>query len=200
MRLLGNLLILLLSVKDCLPLGNFIGKGRSMAAVSSIHDGDFASTLSGVRTSSGEPVTDVAAHLKGKAVALYFSAHWCPPCRRFTPILDDMYAEVNGDEQVLEVIFVSSDNDEQAQDAYMKEAHGDWLTISYDDPCREELKKIYGSFAGKEQVKFPGVQRRNGIPSLVVVNPDGSEVAFGDAACSAVERQGPAVVEGWPKW
>lgn len=32
------------------------------------------------------------AALVGKDVILvYFSAHWCPPCRAFTPVLKDFY-------------------------------------------------------------------------------------------------------------
>ena len=32
------------------------------------------------------------AALQGKSVVLiYFSAHWCPPCRAFTPVLKDFY-------------------------------------------------------------------------------------------------------------
>jgi len=32
------------------------------------------------------------AALAGKDVILiYFSAHWCPPCRGFTPVLKDFY-------------------------------------------------------------------------------------------------------------
>ena len=26
-----------------------------------------------------------------KIILFYFSAHWCPPCRAFTPILNDFY-------------------------------------------------------------------------------------------------------------
>jgi nucleoredoxin len=26
-----------------------------------------------------------------KLVAFYFSAHWCPPCRGFTPVLKKFY-------------------------------------------------------------------------------------------------------------
>ena len=40
-------------------------------------------------SSSGNVMTVEA--LKGKAVGLYFSAHWCPPCRGFTPKLTQVY-------------------------------------------------------------------------------------------------------------
>lgn len=39
---------------------------------------------------------NAAEALTGKVVALYFSAHWCGDCVRFTPILKDFYEEVGG--------------------------------------------------------------------------------------------------------
>ena len=34
--------------------------------------------------------------LKDKQIILiYFSAHWCPPCRGFTPVLTDFYKVCN---------------------------------------------------------------------------------------------------------
>ena len=32
-----------------------------------------------------------AEALADKVVAIYFSAHWCPPCRGFTPKLAEIY-------------------------------------------------------------------------------------------------------------
>ncbi|GLV36728.1 hypothetical protein CBL_02437 [Carabus blaptoides fortunei] len=39
----------------------------------------------------------------------YFSAHWCPPCRAFTPQLVDTYKMLRKKDPGFEVIFVSSD-------------------------------------------------------------------------------------------
>ncbi|KAI6655170.1 Nucleoredoxin [Oopsacas minuta] len=47
--------------------------------------------------------------INGKSVSLFFSAHWCPPCKRFTPILLDLYQLVNKNEKKLEIIFFSLD-------------------------------------------------------------------------------------------
>ncbi len=39
---------------------------------------------------------DAESVLKDKKLVLfYFSAHWCPPCRLFTPILKDFYAVID---------------------------------------------------------------------------------------------------------
>ncbi|KAJ1489687.1 thioredoxin-like-domain-containing protein [Baffinella frigidus] len=126
---------------------------------------------------AGAPVA--ASSLKGLLVAFYFSAHWCPPCREFTPVLKDFYEAVNEPEKKFEVVFVSSDNDEAARLKYMKEAHGEWLSLPIESPLRDELKRKYGCCAGKEQQASAGVvERREGIPALVIVRPDGSEVSI----------------------
>merc|ERR1711939_561034 len=39
-------------------------------------------------------------------VCLYFSAHWCPPCHRFTPEFSKFYREAKAAEPNFEVVFV----------------------------------------------------------------------------------------------
>lgn len=50
---------------------------------------------------------EYAALAKGKVTALYFSAHWCPPCRQFTPQLVDFYNSKRGTPEEFEIVFVS---------------------------------------------------------------------------------------------
>ena len=47
-------------------------------------------------------------------ILLYFGAHWCPPCRSFTPILAEVYSAINKDHKVVEVLFCSYDGSEEA--------------------------------------------------------------------------------------
>ena len=105
---------------------------------------------------------------------------------------------MNESEAKFEVVFISSDTDAAAQQNYMHEMHGDWLAIAHDDPLRELLKQKYGCFAGNEQSKWPAVTRRSGIPSLVVIGSDGSEVEFN--ALNLVETKGPPILKKWPVW
>jgi len=66
----------------------------------------------------GKPIS-FAKDLKGKTLGLYFSAHWCPPCRGFTPVLTEAYKKlVNEQNKDFEIIFVSSDRDESSFKEY----------------------------------------------------------------------------------
>jgi thiol-disulfide isomerase/thioredoxin len=47
----------------------------------------------------------------------YFSAHWCPPCRSFTPLLSKFYKR-HAASKDFEIIFVSNDKDEAEFNAY----------------------------------------------------------------------------------
>ena len=73
---------------------------------------------------------------EGKVVGIYFSAHWCPPCRGFTPALAKFYNAVkagpNGDK--FEIVFVSMDRDEKSFDGYFGEMP--WHAIAYDNDKR----------------------------------------------------------------
>ena len=54
--------------------------------------------------------------LEGKIVGIYFSAHWCPPCRGFTPVLKDAYEDLKEQDKNFEIVFVSSDRDQASFD------------------------------------------------------------------------------------
>ena len=62
-------------------------------------------------------------------VAIYFSAHWCPPCRGFTPVLSQFYEEMNKDGKKLEIIFVTSDQNEEAFKEYYESMP--WKAVSF---------------------------------------------------------------------
>ena len=76
-------------------------------------------TLAGKLQAAGGAEFDASA-LKGKRVLFYFSAHWCPPCRGFTPVLAEWYKKFAADNDV-EIIFVSSDRDQAGFDGYYGE-------------------------------------------------------------------------------
>jgi len=88
----------------------------------------FAELLGPTLKSSGGDVNTTEA-LSGKtAVALYFSAHWCPPCRGFTPQLAGWYTS-DLKAKGLEVVFVTGDRDEAAFNEYFGEQP--WLALPY---------------------------------------------------------------------
>lgn len=81
---------------------------------------------------AGESVEWESLSGAGKTIGLYYSAHWCPPCRKFTPMLAEFYKKLKGSDKGkdFEIIFVSSDADDNAFNDYYKEMP--WLALKFD--------------------------------------------------------------------
>jgi nucleoredoxin len=94
-----------------------------------------------------------------KYIAIYFSAHWCPPCRKMTPILVKYYNELTPeDKEQVEFVFYSWDNSEGDMEGYMKSYNMTWPTVPYNT----NLLKQYNE--------------GRGIPSLVLIDAETGEV------------------------
>lgn len=94
---------------------------------------------------------------------VYFSAHWCGPCRRFTPRLIDAYRDLKAgpDGDRFELIFISHDESALDQSKYVKETGMPWPFVRFKSlDSVESLERWEG----------------NGIPCLVVVSADGHAI------------------------
>lgn len=90
-----------------------------------------------------------------EAVGIYFSAHWCPPCRKFTPVLAKTYEDLRSQGKKFEIVFASSDKDQSQFDNYYNNVHP-WTAIPFADRDRKNsLSKKY---------------KVSGIPSLVIID------------------------------
>lgn len=124
---------------------------------------------------STKPVDEALA---GKdIVLLYFSAHWCPPCRRFTPLLKNFYQDVS--EKGVELIFVSSDSSKEDMLNYMKESHGDWYAFEHGSKIGQKLSKTF---------------RVSGIPTLVALKTDGTII---DRNARGSIEKGASIISEW---
>lgn len=100
-----------------------------------------------------------ASHFAGKKlILLYFSAHWCPPCRGFTPELAEWYEDY-AKEGAVEIIFASRDKDEKQFQDYFGEMP--WVAFPLNDARVQKFKDLLGV---------------TGIPFLAVMRPDGTVV------------------------
>ena len=102
-------------------------------------------------------LTGPAVEGSPKYTALYFSAHWCPPCRMFTPNLVEWYNEFKAKQPDFELVFVSSDRDQAAMEEYMKGDKMPWPAVVYDKAQSEMFRKFSSQ----------------GIPYLVLIDNEG---------------------------
>src|SRR6202011_2118469 len=139
--------------------------GTQKPTLDASSEGAIAQLLKGdlVQFRNGDVVrADEAVLEKKKLIAFYFSAHWCGPCRKFTPQLVDYYKRVAPEHPEFEIVFYSEDKSQYAFETYMRETNMPWLAIDYPKvKSKDALQKIAGS----------------GIPSLVLVDSTGKVIS-----------------------
>jgi len=134
-----------------------------------------------------EKLSDI---FKGKRVALYFAAGWCPMCTRFEPSLMKFQSAAASNGKDVEIIYVPSDrsNDEVIK----RTTEMKMLSVPFGEKA-DEIKTKYKIWSGSECGKL-GTDRRSGVPALVVLEAkNGTELAFLDA-----ESRGAGALGSWP--
>lgn len=119
----------------------------------------------------------VTPDFSGKYVGIYFSAHWCPPCRVFTPLLVDFQ---NKNASEFEVVFVSGDFNPKAQIEYMTETAMPWSAVRLASPDTERLQKEFNI---------------KGFPTLIILDPAGRVVT--DAGRMHVQMNPKTALQVW---
>lgn len=118
--------------------------------------------------------------LAGKTVGIYFSAHWCPPCRAFTPKLVEFRDTVAKDN--FEIVFISFDKDEDAMKGYMTETKMGWLAVPFTAAQRKAVANEYGV---------------NGIPTLIILDKNGKTITKNGRG--DVTSKGKEALKEWTK-
>ena len=76
-------------------------------------------------------------------IGVYFSAHWCGPCKAFTPMLSSFYEAANKEKKQIEIVFVSLDKDQGQFNSYFSTMP--WLSVPFENSeSRELLQDTYG--------------------------------------------------------
>ena len=112
--------------------------------------------------------------IEEKMTCLFFSAHWCRPCRNFTPKLIQIYTMLRNTGKNIEIIFISLDHDEASFLNHFKSMP--WLALPFNTSLRRKLCSHFGN---------------EHIPALIPlsVTPSGG-LGFEDDVVKLVEEYG----------
>ena len=131
--------------------------GAQAGTIASLVKGELVSSRNGVL----RPYLD-ADFEKKKLIGLYSSAHWCGPCRQFTPKLVAYYNKIAAAHPEFEIVFVSNDKAASAMERYMRDDQMPWPALNFDKVAgNETLRKYFG----------------DSIPCLVIVDENGKVIS-----------------------
>jgi thiol-disulfide isomerase/thioredoxin len=119
----------------------------------------------------GGSVSIESAFGSAEVVGIYFSGAWCVPCQRFTKALARVYHELRSRGKMMEIVFVSEDEDEERMQGYHSEMP--WLALRWKDAQRlkERLQQTFSC---------------ESFPHLVLVHPHAPFPPITLRGCSAI--------------
>ena len=116
--------------------------------------------------------------LSNDIIGVYFSAHWCGPCRAFTPRLAQFYKNVNSEKKQIEIIFNSSDQDLEGFKGYFGTMP--WIATPFESNEKSQIDEACGI---------------NSIPQLIIFDNKGH--VLDDNGRRTVESQGVEAINTW---
>jgi len=128
----------------------------------SLSSGDFVDSLNKrlVQAEGGKFIAIQNEVTKPKYLAIYYSAHWCPPCRAFTPKLVEWYNKFQPEHKDFQLVFASSDKDQTAMLEYMTEMKMPWPAVKFGEKKESGLDQYAA----------------DGIPYLVLIDAAGKDL------------------------
>ncbi len=102
---------------------------------------------------------------KGKIIGLYFSASWCSSCRRFNPSLVTFR---NQNLEEFEVVLISGDASDIAQENYMKKFKMPWPALGNRSKEAKNLEESVKKIIDIEYIS---------LPTLIILDPTGKVVS-----------------------
>ena len=130
--------------------------GANAGAISDLLKSDLVQYRNGIVR------VDNTALAEKKLIAVYFSAHWCGPCRKFTPQLVEYYNRVAPQHPEFEIVFFSHDRSPADFETYMRETNMPWPAFDF---AKLKAKQALTKDAGP------------GIPSLVLFDSSGNLIS-----------------------
>ena len=119
--------------------------------------------------------------LAPRFLLLYFSAHWCGPCKKFTPQLSLFYESCNSTSKQVEIVYVSKDKSQDQFSKYFQTMP--WLAVPFEDKdLRKGLSRLYSV---------------SSIPTLILLRSLG-EVKSRTCRNDVIEK-GPLCLEEWDR-
>ena len=116
--------------------------------------------------------------LSNKIIGVYFSAHWCGPCRAFTPKLAEFYKNVNKLQKQIEIIFNSCDQDLKGFNDYFSTMP--WIATPFESESKTKIEEACGI---------------NSIPQLIIFDNKGHIID--DNGRRTVESEGENAINTW---